>query len=165
MRESVCLRFIKPRHVLALLQLESNDPTSYPGTAREYSNSGCARHNTLVTQMFVVNIRRHIDFNLGTQCVIIIARSIVSKLQPSDMSHGVSILNSKLLCTTSGRLYSIQSSAVITRSNITLYFTLKEHCRNWNRISTRVWTHKRHGRAMGCISLIFSLIDRVITAS
>ena len=53
----------------------------------------------------------------------------------------------------------LQSSAVITRSNISTYCIY--HCRNWGRISIRGWTNKRHpiprpnGRAMGCLSWIF----------
>ena len=62
----------------------------------------------------------------------------------------------------------IQSSAVITGSNIVRY-----HMNNYrNRISIRWWIHKRHpiprpnGRAMGCLLWIFvKKIDRVITAS
>ena len=63
----------------------------------------------------------------------------------------------------------IQSSAVITRSKIVRYCI--NNCRNWGRISIRIWIHKRRpitrpdGRAMGCLLLIFlRKIDRVIMA-
>ena len=54
---------------------------------------------------------------------------------------------------------SIQSSAVITRSNIVRYNI--NNYRNWCRISIRCWDYKRHpiprpnGRAMGCLLWIF----------
>ena len=52
----------------------------------------------------------------------------------------------------------VQSSAVITRSNIVRY-CINNH-RNWGRISIRCWIHNRHPiarpgrRAMGCLLLI-----------
>ena len=51
----------------------------------------------------------------------------------------------------------IQSSAVITRSNIT--WCSINHYSDWGRISITVWTHKTHpiphpnGQAIGCILL------------
>ena len=48
----------------------------------------------------------------------------------------------------------MQSSAVITRSNIPLYYI--RHCNDWSRIPIRIWILKGHpishpnGRAMGC---------------
>ena len=63
----------------------------------------------------------------------------------------------------------VQSSAVITRSNIVRYYI--NNYRNWDRISIRCWIHKRHpivrpnGRAMECLLWIFvKEYDRVITA-
>ena len=53
----------------------------------------------------------------------------------------------------------VQSSAVITRSNITRYCI--HHRRKWGRISIRGWIHKRrpiprpNGRAVGCLLWIF----------
>ena len=53
----------------------------------------------------------------------------------------------------------LQSSAVITWSNIAWYCT--HHCRSWGKISIGGWTHQRHpiprpdGRAMGCLSEYF----------
>ena len=55
--------------------------------------------------------------------------------------------------------YNIQSSAVITRSNIVRYYI--NNYRNWSRMSIRCRIHKRHhitrpnGRAMGCLLWIF----------
>ena len=52
-------------------------------------------------------------------------------------------------------LHHIQSSAIITRSNIRRF--CNHHCRNWDRISIRGWNHERHpiprpnGQAMGCL--------------
>ena len=53
----------------------------------------------------------------------------------------------------------LQSSAVITRSNIVRYY--KNDYRSWGKISFRCWIHKRHpiprpnGRAMVCLLWIF----------
>ena len=58
-----------------------------------------------------------------------------------------------------GLLTHIQSSAVITRSNIVRFCI--NNCRNWDIISIRCWIHKRHpiprpnGRAMRCLLWIF----------
>ena len=63
----------------------------------------------------------------------------------------------------------IQSSAVITRSNIAR--NSMNTYKDWSRIPIRWWIHKRHpiprpsGRAMGCLLWnIGEKIDRVITA-
>ena len=64
----------------------------------------------------------------------------------------------------------VQSSAVITRSNIVRYYM--NNYKNWGRISSRCWIYKRHpiprpnGRAMGCILWVYFVRknDRVITA-
>ena len=66
-------------------------------------------------------------------------------------------------------LWYIQSSVVITPPNITRYCI--HHCRNWGRVSSRGWTHKRptiprlSSPASYGISFvnIFDKIDRVIT--
>ena len=56
-------------------------------------------------------------------------------------------------------LIFMQSSAVITRSNIVRFCI--NNCRNWDIISIRCWIHKRHpilrpnGRVMGCLLWIF----------
>ena len=56
-------------------------------------------------------------------------------------------------------VFHVQSSAVITRSNIVRYYF--GDYRNWSRTSIRCWDHKTHpiprpnGRAMGCILWIF----------
>ena len=56
-------------------------------------------------------------------------------------------------------LMYIQSSTVLTRSNIARYYI--NNYRNWGRISIRRWIYKRHtiprpnGRAMGCLLWIF----------
>ena len=53
----------------------------------------------------------------------------------------------------------IQYSALFTPANIVCYCT--NDCKNWGRISIRLWTHKRHriprpnGRAMRCLLRIF----------
>ena len=58
----------------------------------------------------------------------------------------------------------LQSSAVITRSNVVRYCI--NNCRNWSRISSGYWIYQRHhiphpnGRAMGCL---FSIIFRKLT--
>ena len=64
----------------------------------------------------------------------------------------------------------IQSSAVITWSNVVRYFI--NNYRNWGRISIRCWIYKRHhiprphGRVMGhLLWIFFEKIDCVITAS
>ena len=55
-------------------------------------------------------------------------------------------------------IMKIQCGAVIARSNITYCM---HHCRNWGRISNRIWIHKIHPiprpnrRAMGCILQFF----------
>ena len=57
------------------------------------------------------------------------------------------------------KINDIQSSAVVTLSNMTWYCT--HHCRNWGRISITGWTHKRHPIAhhnrwaIGCLMWIF----------
>ena len=63
----------------------------------------------------------------------------------------------------------IQSSAVVTRSNV-IWFCI-HHCTYWGRIWIKVWTHKRHpipgpnGWGMGCLLLGFSRkLTNVITA-
>ena len=59
---------------------------------------------------------------------------------------------------------SIQSSAVIERSNMIRY--CMHNCRNWGITPIRWWTHKTHNRwAMGCLVNILEQIDRVITAT
>ena len=64
-----------------------------------------------------------------------------------------------LACRVALQYLIVQSSAIITRSNIVRYCI--DNCRNWGRTITRYWIHKRHsiphpnGRAMGCLLLIF----------
>ena len=59
--------------------------------------------------------------------------------------HNITLLSVGWFCTLpismvlALRTRSIQSSAVITRSNITRYWT--NHCRNWGKVS--IWTHNR----------------------
>ena len=60
----------------------------------------------------------------------------------------------------------MQSSAVITRFNTTWYCT--HLCRNWGRVSIRVWIPKRHCTHRASYGMYFGRIwekiDRVITA-
>ena len=64
--------------------------------------------------------------------------------------------------------WEIQSSAVITRSNIVTYWS--NNCRNWGRISIRCWIHKRPpyltltGELWVSFVDFFFTIDHVITA-
>ena len=73
---------------------------------------------------------------------------------PGRASYAGSISMSWRMNIHSPVICSIQSSVVITRSNIVKYYI--HNYRTWSRISIRCWIHKRHpiprpnGRAMGC---------------
>ena len=80
-----------------------------------------------------------------------------SSIRHTKSSHlNVSYLVCSCLCPI--HWSQVQSSAVITRSNIVRY-CINNH-RNWGRISIRCWIHNRHPiarpgrRAMGCLLLI-----------
>ena len=67
-------------------------------------------------------------------------------------------------------ILDMELSAVITQSNIIRYYI--NNYRNWGRISTRYWIHRRHtiprpnGWAVECLLWIFlEKVDRIITAS
>ena len=84
----------------------------------------------------------------GESCVFIVS----TKFQISSI---LIVFNIVLYATAIHREFIIQSSAVITRSNIVRY--LINNYRNWGRISIRCCSHKRHtiprhnGRTMGCL--------------
>ena len=73
--------------------------------------------------------------------------SLVMEIYAKTVWHEFLVIHSCIF-------HNIQSSAVITWSNIVRYYT--NNYRNWGRISITCWIHKRHptprpyGRAMGC---------------
>ena len=85
----------------------------------------------------------------------------LDRFNGSSMAVTVTVLFLKFesFCKRTGFAKYLQSSAVITRSNVVRYYI--NNYRNRGRISIRCWIHKRHsiprpnGRAMCCLLWIF----------